>query len=100
MLGLLPSSECQKKECGQSENNDPVSNKCYIKDGYSRTMLYRAWRPACSDLHIHSDKLAREYFSYILDYSDTIHYGSKVVVRCLIGFTLNPASHSFVSHWI
>ena len=96
-LGLLPPSECKKTECTQAEENDPAGNNCYIKDGYNRTMLYRTWRPACSDFHVFEEKLAAEYLSYILDHSDTYHYGSKVVIRCLPGFMLPSTADAHVS---
>ena len=97
IAGLLPLSECQKTECSQAEENDPTGNDCYIKDGYSRIMLYRTWRPGCNDLSAFADKLATEYLSYVLDYSDTYHYGSKAVVRCIPGYMLPSAAEAFVS---
>ena len=88
--GTLPLTECSKHECdvGQDEQLDPVGNNCYINDGFNRTMLYRAWRPSCNNLHLLSDEIATDYLSYILDYSDTLHYGTEIVFRCLPGYML------------
>ena len=98
LLGLLATSECEKKQCDVSNNedNDPVGNNCYINDGFDRTLLYRAWRPACNDLSEHSSTLAREYFAYVLDHSDTLYYGTEIVIRCLTGYMLNISTHSYV----
>ena len=53
-------------------------------------MLYRAWRPSCNNLHLLSDTIATDYYSYILDYSDTLHYGTEIIFRCLPGYMLDP----------
>ena len=95
-IGLLPSSECEKKECDDAEYEDPDTNNCVVRDGFKRRYLYRAWRPACNDLHLRKDIIAAEYNAYILDYSDSLHYGSQIVFRCLPGFMLNTSTHSFV----
>ena len=97
--GTLPVTECSKHECDvdQDEQLDPVGNNCYVNDGFNRTMLYRAWRPSCNNLHLLSDEIATDYLSYILDYSDTLHYGTEIVFRCLPGYMLPVDSHSYVS---
>ena len=59
-------------------------------------MLYRAWRPSCNNLHLLSDEIATDYLSYILDYSDTLHYGTEIVFRCLPGYMLPTISQPFV----
>ena len=98
VLGLLPLSECEKKECDTTldEDKDTVGNNCYVNDGFNRTMLYRAWRPACNDLHLLLDNITEDYNAYILDHSDTLHYGSEVVIRCLPGFMLATSTHTYV----
>ena len=96
--GTLPLTECSKHECDidQDEQLDPVGNNCYVNDGFNRTMLYRAWRPSCNNLHLLSDEIATDYLSYILDYSDTLHYGTEIVFRCLPGYMLPTRSLSHV----
>ena len=93
---MLPLSECEKTECDITLDEDPIVNNCYVNDGFNRTMLYRAWRPACYDLLFLSDNINTDYNAYILDHSDTLHYGSEIVIRCLPGFMLSTDTHSYV----
>ena len=92
----MPSSECEKKECNDVEYQDPDANNCFVRDGFKRRFLYRAWRPGCNDLHLRKEIIATEYNAYILDHSDSLQYGSNIVIRCLPGFMLNSSIHSFV----
>ena len=83
--GLLDDSECTTKtECTNDEESDPIGNNCYKKDGYLRTMLYRAWLPSCPipPMYDITDKL------YVLDHHGTWRYGSEAILRCFPGYEL------------
>ena len=93
-LGFVPEADCLTRECLPTE--DPIVDGCRVPDGYIRTYFHRNWDTSCLPIW-DNDTLATN-FSFVQEFHGRHLWGSKVVMKCLHGYGIDPAHAGEVSY--